>query len=480
MSERVRSAEKRRTSTCQFADLIAKRSITTFREKCPPGLLDSIKQTVVAAIILCYADKSPEDALKVVALGVGTKFLPDEILRGTGVNHDDRVRDMHAEVLAKRAFQAYIYHQIEIAHTDNAKKTGDSMFISAHDGRYRLRDGVTVHMYTSSQPCGNATIKRWAKGGTMVCGECGPLEWPRIEHARLNITARNQGQVSLACKGAPRHFDAKNGETTTTAAPPPREFTMAPGTAHPSQPGMSSIMTCSDKIARWNVLGLQGSLLATVILPIYLSSITIGRKFSDAHARRALCCRLHGIRGSGDFHLTHPAMLCTSVKLDESTISTAPALPGELATRAGATFDDSRCFFWAAAVAEDAGKCRRSVCCILDGLTGLPLVEEKEEEEEVEVVVEEALNSTTPTMPLREQGPCPISRSALSQCYRRYVTRHMAVKDRDGAEVGQGEGQDNTYRALKSRVSPSDYRLTQERMHTAPFFDEWRHSRAWR
>jgi len=65
--------------------------------------------------------------------------------------------------------------------------------------------------------------------------------------------------------------------------------------------------SCSDKIARWNVLGIQGALLCHFMHPIYLESIILGSLYHSDHLSRAVYCRIASIESLPDlFRLNRP------------------------------------------------------------------------------------------------------------------------------------------------------------------------------
>jgi len=74
-------------------------------------------------------------------------------------------------------------------------------------------------------------------------------------------------------------------------------------------------MSCSDKILRWNVVGIQGALLTHLMHPIYLASITVGSKFHPGHMKRALYERITDHVGplpSDNYKFNRPQMYATT------------------------------------------------------------------------------------------------------------------------------------------------------------------------
>ncbi|XP_029306624.1 double-stranded RNA-specific adenosine deaminase [Cottoperca gobio] len=214
----------------------------------------------------------------VVSLGTGNRCVKGEELSLKG----DTVNDCHAEIISRRGFVRFLYIELLKHH----EGTDDSIFEEVDKNLVRIKSDITFHLYISTAPCGDGALfdKSCSESGDDV-----EAHQPLFENAK-------QGKLRTK---------VENGEGTI----PVESSDIVPtwdGIQHGER---LRTMSCSDKILRWNVLGLQGALLTHFLHPIYLKSITLGYLYSHGHLTRAVCCRL--ARDGEEFNesLTSPFML---------------------------------------------------------------------------------------------------------------------------------------------------------------------------
>uniref|UniRef100_A0A8B9JIF0 Adenosine deaminase RNA specific n=1 Tax=Astyanax mexicanus TaxID=7994 RepID=A0A8B9JIF0_ASTMX len=242
---------------------------------------------ILATIIMRRGDDSLGT---VVSLGTGNRCVKGEELSLKG----DTVNDCHAEIISRRGFIRFLYSEL-IKHWDGPAE--DSIFEVAEDNKLKIKSDTTFHLYISTAPCGDGAL--FDKSCSESAEVTGASHMPLFENAK-------QGKLRTK---------VENGEGTI-----PVESSAIVPTWDGIQHGERlRTMSCSDKILRWNVLGLQGALLSHFLHPVYLSSITLGYLYSHGHLTRAVCCRL--TRDGGEFAkslppnftLTHPEVGRVSV-----------------------------------------------------------------------------------------------------------------------------------------------------------------------
>uniref|UniRef100_A0A8C4Q2G3 Double-stranded RNA-specific adenosine deaminase n=1 Tax=Eptatretus burgeri TaxID=7764 RepID=A0A8C4Q2G3_EPTBU len=228
-----------------------------------PSLLSGRK--VIAAFIMV---NKLDNTASVVSLGTGNRCVKGDELSLNG----QTINDCHAEVIAKRGLQRFFYKCLLHYKQSDEKEN----IFTMKDDKLCVKPEISFQLYISTAPCGD---------GALFDKSCNDPPEESMFHQPL---FENNKQGKLRTK-------VESGEGTI----PVSSSDIVPTWDGIQRGERLRTMSCSDKIMRWNTLGLQGALLSHFIHPVYMQSLSLGYLYSHGHLTRGVCCRL--ARGPNNF-----------------------------------------------------------------------------------------------------------------------------------------------------------------------------------
>uniref|UniRef100_A0A667YZK5 Adenosine deaminase RNA specific B1a n=1 Tax=Myripristis murdjan TaxID=586833 RepID=A0A667YZK5_9TELE len=249
-----------------LADAVSRLVVDKFSELTDNFTSPHARRKVLAGVVMTTGTDVKE--AQVICVSTGTKCINGEYMSDRGL----ALNDCHAEIVARRSLIRYLYSQLEHFLSNNKEEHQKSVF-TACDNRqgFRLKENVQFHLYISTSPCGDARIFSPHEAGAEDQGDRHPNRKARGQ-LRTKIES-GEGTIPVRSTNTIQTWDGVlQGERLLT-------------------------MSCSDKIARWNVVGFQGSLMSYFTEPIYFSSIILGSLYHADHLSRAMYQRITEIEG---------------------------------------------------------------------------------------------------------------------------------------------------------------------------------------
>uniref|UniRef100_A0A3Q4GNB2 tRNA-specific adenosine deaminase 1 n=1 Tax=Neolamprologus brichardi TaxID=32507 RepID=A0A3Q4GNB2_NEOBR len=247
-------------------------------------------------------------AMEVVSLGTGTKCIGQTAMSPTG----DVLNDSHAEVIARRGCIRYLIQELHGA----VSGRGSSVFCAADErGKWKLRPRVSFLLFTSHTPCGDASIIPMTDSQPQPCPPVtsvkgleqtdggGDLKRKAEESGEERISKQPHLEETAETKeedrGDTEQYIHRTGAKCVPGGP---ADPLQPGVGYHS-PGVLRVkpgrgeptlsLSCSDKMARWGVLGFQGALLSHYLQEaLYFSTVVVGKcPYDQEVMQRALVTR---------------------------------------------------------------------------------------------------------------------------------------------------------------------------------------------
>lgn len=309
------------TSTTTLSDRISQCALNHYHNVLPSngGKPQISEWTVYAAIICCRHNTNNDDdkELWVVSCATGSKCtsvrpivssLQTQITQSAKkqgrkrphselTDNDDCscfingivLKDSHAEILARRGLMNVLWNEVEnsLQNTPTSQPLLESIITSTGSNipQFQLLPDLSLHMYISDNPCGDASIYKIKK----LTATCNNNSADQVD-SLLNFTG---AKIILSNTYDQMNIAKQDGSITSTITCTNASNIVTVGREDVQQLGAlrlkssrsnipshlrSTSMSCSDKIVRWGLLGLQGALLSKYIpAPIVLSSICVSK-----------------------------------------------------------------------------------------------------------------------------------------------------------------------------------------------------------
>ncbi|KAK2466380.1 hypothetical protein APHAL10511_002022 [Amanita phalloides] len=264
------------------------------------------QHTILAAFFLSSQNWP---TCKVISLATGTKCLPTTRFPKGG----EALHDCHAEIVARRAALRWFLEEI-VRHQNSQQSPW--ICCAPESGKYHLRAGVQLNLYISTLPCGDASTRYLAATQSEEMAQL--KDWSSPPPVVLSDSPMPHFMASPGVISRGRDGYSRLGVLRTK-----------PGRAD-SPP--TTCMSCSDKIAAWNVCGIQGALGSHILQPIYIDAVFLGEVPNDDNlwhtvyedCERALWDRVANVRDLPCGYAVHkPVIRFTNLPFIHSRVELA-------------------------------------------------------------------------------------------------------------------------------------------------------------